>query len=221
MGKNVYLVSNTYKSFYLFRKEIIIELSKKYDVTLVANNDKYINYFLGKNIKCIKLKNLFNNRNLIINIYLIFKFLFLFSRKKPDLVQTYTIHPNLIVSPLAKVFFAKTAVMITGMGAVSISSNKIIKILYDYLYKIISLFCDYFIYVNNHDKNYFLNKLNISKPYIQIFGAGIKKKKKFKKNFLGQKYNLHYIFDLTIPSQVLFYFQNYSSQSCQVKVDYF
>ena len=93
--------------------------------------------------------------------------------------------------------------MITGMGAVSISTNKIIKKIYDFLYKSVSLFCDYFIFVNNHDKNYFLNKLNISKPYIQIFGAGIIKKKKFKKNFLSQKYNLEKSFNILFIGRLI------------------
>ena len=34
---NFYLISNSYKSFYLFRREIINELSKKYNVILIAN----------------------------------------------------------------------------------------------------------------------------------------------------------------------------------------
>ena len=41
---NFYLISNSFKSFHLFRKEIIHELSKNYNVILVANNDDYYEY---------------------------------------------------------------------------------------------------------------------------------------------------------------------------------
>ena len=90
-------------------------------------------------------------------------------KKKPNLVQTYTIHPNLVVCPIAKLFFAKTVIMITGMGALSISNKRIIKKTYDILYKLNSLFCDYLIFVNNHDKRYFEEKLGISKPFLNIW----------------------------------------------------
>lgn len=203
MVKNVYLVSNTFKSFYLFRKEIILRLAKKYDITLVANDDDYTNFFLEKKITCVKLNNLFNNKNFFSQITIIFKFLYLFCAKKPHLVQTYTLHPNILVCPIAKIFSAKTVLMITGMGAVSISKNKFVKNAYNFLYKIISIFSDYFIYVNNHDKNYFINKLNISKPYIQIFGAGVKKKKIFKKNFIGKKFNLKQTFNILFIGRLI------------------
>ena len=36
---NFYLISNSFKSFYLFRQEVIRELSKNYNVILVANDD--------------------------------------------------------------------------------------------------------------------------------------------------------------------------------------
>ena len=43
---NFYLISNSYKSFYLFRKDIILKLSKKYNIILIANSDSY--YFEKK-----------------------------------------------------------------------------------------------------------------------------------------------------------------------------
>jgi len=203
MSKNVYLVSNTFKSFFLFRKEIIFKISKKYNVILVANDDTYVSFFIKKNIKCIKLKNLFNNKSILSQIKIFFKFFFIFILKKPHLVQTYTIHPNLIVTPIAKMFLAKTVIMITGMGAVSISKNVFIKIIYNFLFKFISNFSDYFIFVNNNNKNYFINKLKITKPFIQIFGAGTTKKKELQKNFISQKFNLKQSFNILFIGRLI------------------
>ena len=65
---------------------------------------------------------------IFLNVKLIFHLLVLFLKKKPHLVQTYTIHPNLIVSPIAKIF-CKTIMMITGMVSLSISNNKLVNYL--------------------------------------------------------------------------------------------
>ena len=84
---NFYLISNSFKSFHLFRKEIIHELSKSYNVILVANNDDYYEYF-NKRYECISLDNYFNSKNIIKNILLIFKIFFIFLRKPPNILQT-------------------------------------------------------------------------------------------------------------------------------------
>ena len=47
---NFYLISNSFKSFYLFRKDIILKLSKKYNIILIANSDS-IQIILKKKIK--------------------------------------------------------------------------------------------------------------------------------------------------------------------------
>ena len=157
---NFYLISNSYKSFYLFRREIINELSKKYNVILIANEDRYLKYF-NKKYECHSFNNLFNNKSLFKNLMLILKILKIFIKNRPNLVQTYTIHPNLLCIPLAKIFFSKTSAMITGMGATSVSNNIFLKKTIDIFYKFCFLFCDHIIYVNEHDKKYFHNNLKI------------------------------------------------------------
>mgnify|MGYP001560106312 CR=1 FL=1 len=151
---NFYLISNSFKSFYLFRKEIIHELNKKYNVILIANNDNYFSYFNEK-YKCISLNNYFNSRSVAKNIFLKIKIFYIFLKKKPNVVQTYTIHPNLICIPLAKLFFSKTCSMITGMGAIFVSKKNFLIKMIDICYKFSFYFCDYIIYVNKDDEKYF------------------------------------------------------------------
>lgn len=200
---NFYLISNSYKSFYLFRKEIINELSKKYNIILIANEDSYLKYF-NKKYECFYLKNLFNNKNIVKNLILVFKILSIFIRKKPHIVQTYTIHPNLLCIPIAKIFFSKTSAMITGMGATSVSKSLVLKRIIDFFYKISFLFCDHIIYVNEHDKKYFYNNLRINVKNINIFGAGVKKVKKIStKNILFYKYNLSSTFNIVFIGRLI------------------
>ena len=193
---NFYLISNSFKSFYLFRKEIIFELSKKYNVILIANDDEYSKYFDQK-YQCIKLKNIFNNKNILVNFKFIFNLMYIFFKQKPKIVQTYTIHPNLLCIPIAKIFFAKTSAMITGMGATSITKNKSLKRFIDLIYRISFLFCDHIIFVNKNDKNYFIKNLNIRKKNTEVFGAGVSLQKFNKKKiFFESKYNLKDSFNI-------------------------
>jgi N,N'-diacetylbacillosaminyl-diphospho-undecaprenol alpha-1,3-N-acetylgalactosaminyltransferase len=200
---NFYLISNSYKSFYLFRKEIIFELSKKYNVILIANNDEYYEYF-NNHYKCVKLKNVFNNSSLLINFLFILKLIFVFFREKPSFVQTYTIHPNLLCIPIAKIFFAKTSAMITGMGATSITKNKLLKFFLNMVYKISFFFCDHIIFVNENNKKYFEKELNIKKKNTKIFGAGVSLKKYNKKQiFFEKKYNLKSSFNILFLGRLI------------------
>ena len=160
--KNIYLISNSYKSFYLFRKDIIKELSKKYNVFLIANDDEYSKYF-NRFSTCIHLKKLFNEKSIFSNLKIIFILINNFLKNKPHLVQTYTIHPNLICIPIAKLFGSSTVSMITGMGSISITKKKFLKIIFNFAYKISFLFCDRIIFVNNDNKNYFYQYLKIKK----------------------------------------------------------
>ena len=74
---NFYLISNSFKSFYLFRKEIIKELDEKYTIILIANKDEYLDYFKRK-YKCISFDGHFNSKNILNNFLLIFKIILIF-----------------------------------------------------------------------------------------------------------------------------------------------
>ncbi len=200
---NFYLISNSFKSFYLFRKDIILKLSKKYNVILIANYDEYQSFFKDK-VTCIELKNTFNNKNILKNIFFIFKLIFTFFRKKPYIVQTYTIHPNILCIPIAKLFNAKTVAMITGMGATSITDNFLIKSLINLFYKLSFSFCDHLIFVNSDNENFFKSKLKLNKKSIKIFGAGVSRKKLlFTQNFIRDKYNLSKAYNILFLGRII------------------
>ena len=200
---NFYLISNSFKSFHLFRKEIIHELSKSYNVILVANNDDYYEYF-NKRYECISLDNYFNSKNIIKNILLIFKIFFIFLRKPPNILQTYTIHPNLTCIPIAKLFFSKTSAMITGMGATSVTQRIFLKKIINFCYKISFFFCDHIIFVNKDNEKYFKSDLGIKVKSTRIYGAGVIKKIGPKpQNFIYKKYNLKKTFNILFVGRLI------------------
>lgn len=168
------LVSNTSKSFWLFRKKIINTLiNKEFSVYLFCNKDEYASLFNNKKIKFIFIKNKFNAKNPLNFFFLFFEVFYKIFLIKPRIVQSYTIVPNLICPIISKLLGAISFVMITGLGSVFYQKNTlsvIISFIYKYNFKIV----DHIFYTNNKEK-FFLKNLdqkNLIKS-TKIYGAGI------------------------------------------------
>ncbi len=207
--KKILLFANRTNSFWFFRKEIISELiKKKYKVCLVANKDEYYKNFKNYNIEFYEIKRNINTFNLI-NIFFIFFTLCKICKKfKPDLVQSYTVVPNLI-SPFLKIFFrVKIFSMITGMGYILSSGNKALLFISTLFYRISFRFSDHVIFTNKSNLNYFKKyKIIKNQPLSIIPASGVnlskyKKKKRINKNkkftilFVGRLIKSKGIFEL-------------------------
>ena len=195
--KKILLVANRTNSFWFFRKEIIQELIKKeYKVSLVANKDEYYKNFKNYNIKFYEIKQNINSFN-IINIFLIFiKIRQICEEFKPDIVQSYTVVPNLIC-PFLKIFYKlKIFSMITGMGYIFSSGNKLLLFVSTLLYKISFNYSDHIIFTNKSNLNYF-KKHNIIKNHaftmIPASGVKLSKYKKIKKSSNKKEFNILFV----------------------------
>jgi len=189
--KRILLVSNRTNSLWFFRKEIIISLIKNnYEVIMVANKDEYYKKFKNYNIKFYEIKNNINSFNPFNILNLLFKLIIISLKHKPDIIQSYTIVPNL-VCPLIKIFHkCKVFCMITGMGYVLSSGNKFLLVFSSFFYKISLLLCDHLIFTNKSNLKYFIdNKLyKKGNPYSLIPASGINRNK-YKKIKLNKKNN--------------------------------
>ena len=92
-------------------------------------------------------------------------------------MQTYTIHPNLVCIPVAKLFFARTFAMITGMGATSVTKNKTLTKILDFFYKFSFYFCDHVIYVNEQNEKYLLITSKLSLKVLEFMVLALISKK--------------------------------------------
>ena len=196
--KRILLFANRTNSFWFFRKEIIEELiKKKYKVCLVANKDEYYKNFKNYNIQFFEIKKNINSFNLI-NILSIFLTLSKICKKfKPDIVQSYTVVPNLI-SPFLKLFYKiKIFSMITGMGYILSSGNKSLLFFSTILYKISFKFSNHIIFTNKSNLNYFKKYKIIKNQSISIIpasGVNLSKYKKKKKKFNNiNKFNILFV----------------------------
>jgi galacturonosyltransferase len=186
---NILLVSNSSKSIWLFRRNIILNLKKKgFNIYVFANSDDYKKKILSLPITFVPIKNNFNTTN-ILNFSKLFIELFLKVKKiRVDVIQSYTIVPNLICPIIAYFFKIKSVVMITGMGSIYISYPIFLQKFVDFIYKIVFRFVNHIIFVNNDNKIHFKkNILNKKIPHSLIYGAGVdvnfllKKSKKIKR----------------------------------------
>ena len=188
--KKILLVANRTNSLWFFRKEIIRSLiKKKYQVIIVANEDEYYKYLKRYNIKFHLIKKNINSFNIINLAVLFLKLVQISIKYKPDIVQSYTIVPNLLC-PLIKIFHnCKVFCMITGMGYVLSSGNKFLLYFSSILYKISLNFCDHLIFTNKFNREFFIkNNIYSKNSYSLIPASGINKNKYKKKKRKKSKY---------------------------------
>ena len=195
--KTILLVSNRTNSLWFFRKEIIISLIKNnYEVIMVANKDEYYKKFKNYNVKFYEIKNNINSFNPFNVLNLLFKLIYISLKHKPNIIQSYTIVPNL-VCPLIKIFHkCKVFCMITGMGYVLSSGNKFLLIFSSFFYKISLLLCDHLIFTNKSNLKFFIkNKLyKKNNSYFLIPASGINKNKYKKIKIYKKKNEILFLF---------------------------
>ena len=195
--KKILLVSNRTNSLWFFRKEIIISLIKNnYEVIVVANKDEHYKKFKNYNIKFYEIKNNINSFNPLYIVSLLYRLIIISLKHRPDIIQSYTIVPNL-VCPLIKIFYkCKVFCMITGMGYLLSSGNKFLLFFGSFFYKISLILCDHLIFTNKSNFKFFIgNKLyKKDKPYTLIPASGINKNKYKKKKLYKKKNEILFLF---------------------------
>ena len=176
--KKLLLVANTSWSMIKFRYSLMKTLVQNgYDVYVIAPYDEYFQEI--KNIGCnyydIKMDN--KGSNPIKDIKLIYDLYKLYKQIRPDLIFHYTIKPNIYGSIAAKLGGFKCISVIPGLGYTFINNNltaKIAKILYKIALKIpLQVW-----FINEDDKNEFINRKLVNKDKVKVIpGEGVNTKK--------------------------------------------
>ena len=179
MKKIIFIVNDSH-SLYHYRRELVLDLSKKYKVFAILPKNK-LNDSISKslNIKIygIDMLRFFSFKTDIISLIQLFK-IFLFNRF--DIVHTITIKPN-IYGILASFFFVKRRIaMITGAGSLFDARNpingKIRKNIAIKLYKLGLTLSTKVIFQNDEDAKLFHQMGLVSKSKIKLIeGSGVNK----------------------------------------------
>ena len=193
----ILFISNSFWNLYNFRKNLIFTISKRNEVFLIGNKDKYKTEFTKKKNINIFVTSLYKNNLSFLNdlkyLILILKYI---KKNKPRNIVSFTIKPNLMSLIISRILSIPTIVTVSGLGTLYLR--------YKFLFKCYLLVLKFLInrnvvifFHNKEDKlifkkNNLLKKIAYSKI---VFGSGIDfekfkySKKNFKKNnfvFIGR-----------------------------------
>lgn len=157
----IILVANTSWYLFNFRSPLIKELIfRGYRVTALSPSDSYATRFKKYGVKHIDFKITRSGINPLEDVLLILKFVNIYKRHKPDVVQHFTIKPVIYGSIAARIAGIKYIYnMIPGLGYVFTgeSFKKFwVRKIAQLLYRRSLSFSQHIYFQNNEDRNYFI-----------------------------------------------------------------
>jgi len=192
--KKIIFSSNTAWYLYNFRLDLIKELAKSNEIFIIAPRDD--NYFNKLKLfgKCYDIELDVGGSNPVNDLKLIYSFLKLFKKIKPDLVVLYTIKPNIYGGLAAKMLNIQTLNVIAGLGTVFLNDRLTSKIA-RWLYKV-SCKNNIVLFENKEDSKKFLKEKLVKSEQVELVpGSGIDVNKFApKSNKISKNKNLIFLF---------------------------
>lgn len=169
----VLLLANNEYTIYGFRRELIdklLELGHETHISFPVG--EYTPYFLEKGCQIHDLSISQHGMNPIKDISLVFQYIRLIKKVKPDFVLTYTIKPNVYGGFACGLLKKPYAATITGLGA-AFEKNGLMTRLALFLYKM-GLRKSSTVFFQNKSHSELFNKNNIAKGKHQLVsGSGV------------------------------------------------
>jgi len=167
----VLVLSNNASGLFGFRKELIFELQKKYDVFVSVPYGKDFDKL--ENIGCKVIDTKLSRRG--VNPFKDLKLLLFYKRLiksiRPDIVLTYTIKPNIYGAIACRMVKIPYIVNITGLGT-SIINKGVLQRITLFLYRF-SLMKAYLVYFQNEfNLNFLTTKIKIRRAKL-LPGSGV------------------------------------------------
>ncbi|MBT5400572.1 glycosyltransferase family 1 protein, partial [bacterium] len=170
----IIISSNSAWNVVNFRKGVVMGLiSNGFKVIVVSPEDEYVSKLCS--FGCAHIRANIDNSgiNPIKDIYLIFQYIKIFLKEKPDIVLTYTIKPNIYGSIAADIISIPIVNNISGLGTSFIRGGWLGKVV-SFLYRISLKKSECVFFQNNDDKDLFLKKNLVTKNQVDILpGSGV------------------------------------------------
>ena len=174
MNKRICIVSNTARSIYNFRSNLMREIHDKlYKVTALAPYDEYAEK-IKEEFEFIKIRKLDRSgTNPIKDIILFFEFIKIYRKLKPDFVINFTIKPN-IYSALACLFLnIKYMCSVTGLGHIFLKES-LASLIVKILFKLSFYFSKTVVCQKQDDKNLLVSKKIVTDTKVILTpGSGV------------------------------------------------
>lgn len=177
MDNKIILFTNSSNNVVKLRKNFIHYLVKE-NIKLTICIPESLNneiFFLQEKYKfdLIIIKNHRTSINIISNLFFCIKVFQIFKKNKYDLILTFTIKPNILVSLTNFFFKIKIINIVTGLGS-SYLKHGILKYTINMLYRISIKYSNLVIFQNEKDKKEFIfKKIICENNSVIILGSGI------------------------------------------------
>jgi len=177
MDHKIILFSNSSNNIVNLRHNLIYYLSKeKFNLTICVpecNNNKILLLKKKYNFELLIIKNDRFSVSVISNLIFCLKVFNNFKKNKYNLIITFTIKPNILVSLTNLFFKIKIINVITGLGSSFLNEGFLKRLIY-YMYRFSLKKSDLVIFQNDNDKKIFLEKKIIKEKNSKvIFGSGV------------------------------------------------
>lgn len=169
----VLVLANFGMGLYNFRKELLEELIKQnYEVYISLPNDKYVP--LLEELGCKFIDTTMNRRgtNPFLDLLLLFKYIRILKKIKPDLVLTYTIKPNVYGGIACQFLKIPYIANITGLGT-AVENKGLLQKITLMLYKIGLYRANCVFFQNKTNRKFFINNNIIKTKTRLIPGSGV------------------------------------------------
>jgi glycosyltransferase involved in cell wall biosynthesis len=169
MNKILLIEGDINNAFFSFRKNLVDEINKKYNLIIVGSSTRVLDVstLKNKNINFFYLGTLKKNPFSVL-VYL-YKVLIIVIKEKPNICISFNLRPNLAIS-FAKYFVnIKTIATITGTSTFFKRPSPI----RTFILKHIFLKFDYLFFQNISDMNLFESNNIIAKNHVLVPGSGV------------------------------------------------
>ena len=174
LKKKIIICANSAWNVSNFRKGIILELIRNdFEVVVVSPRDDCVSKLCDLGCQYINIHIDNKGVNPINDLYLIFQYLKIFNKVRPNLILAYTAKPN-IYGAIAAIFFSIPVINnISGLGTAFIKGGLLGKIV-SFLYRVGLKRSKCVFFQNNDDKELFLKKNLVAKSQADILpGSGV------------------------------------------------
>ncbi len=143
-----------------------------YEVIAVAPKDEYTDELLKEGFKYFEVKNLSRKgKNPFKDLKLLWEYIRLFQKIKPDLVINYTIKPNIYGGLVGKILGIPYINVVTGLGYVFVRGGALAKLV-KFLYWLSFKGSEFVVFQNTEDKKE-LKEVVPENKVVEILGSGV------------------------------------------------
>ena len=170
--RKVLILANNDIGLYKFRRELIEELLKEYEVFISLPDGEFVKELVNLGCEFIETNISRRGTNPFTDLRLMFEYKKILNRVKPDVVLSYTIKPNVYGGMMCRITKTPYIANITGLGT-AVENSGVLQSITIFLYKL-ALKNASCVFLQNKENEEFINSKGIVKGKQKIIpGSGV------------------------------------------------